>query len=80
MFRLFIIGYGFGDEYINKIIANSMEQNSLKLYVLNPTDPVTFKGDLCTKPFGQIIFSGLMGYYPFDLSTEFPRMEGSTIE
>jgi len=78
--RLFVIGYGFADEHINEVIADSMEQNSLKLYVLNPTDPENFKYDLCKKPFGQMIFSGLIGYHPYNLSTVFPGDDRDTTE
>ncbi|KAF0145587.1 MAG: hypothetical protein FD156_868 [Nitrospirae bacterium] len=78
--RLFVIDYGFGDEHINQVIADAVEQNSLKLYVLNPADPAAFRDGLCKRPFGQTLFSGLVGYYPFDLSTVFPGSGGSTKE
>ena len=78
--RFFVIGYGFADEHINKVIADSIEQNSLKLYILNPTDPENFKCDLCKKPLGQMIFSGLIGYYPYNLSTVFSGDDRDTTE
>lgn len=77
--RLFVIGYGFGDEHINQVIANSIEKNNLRLYVLNPSNPESFKKDLCDrKPQGETIWNGLMGYYPYSLSQIFP--DGDTVE
>lgn len=67
--KLFVIGYGFGDEHINEIITNSIENNNLKLYVMNPFSPERFKNDLCNnRPYGGIIWSGLTNYYPYTLS------------
>jgi hypothetical protein len=71
--KLFVIGYGFGDEHINEVIADSIKNNNLKLYVLNPTIPEQFKNDLCnSRPYGEIVWGGLNGYYPYSLSRVFP--------
>lgn len=77
--RLFVIGYGFGDEHINQVIADSIKNNHLRLYVLNPSNPESFKKDLHDrKPQGERIWNGLTGYYPYNLSQVFP--DGDTIE
>lgn len=71
--RLFVIGYGFGDEHINEVIAESIKNKNLKLYILNPTIPEQFKNDLCnSRPYGEIVWGGLNRYYPFSLSRVFP--------
>jgi hypothetical protein len=71
--RLFVIGYGFGDEHINEIIADSIKNNNLRLYVLNSLNPEKFKNDLHKdKPYGERIWGGLEGYYPYSLSQVFP--------
>jgi len=74
--RLLIIGYGFGDEHINEVIGESIKNNNLRLYVLNPSNPEKFKNDLHRdKPHGERIWNGLTGYYPYSLSQVFPGVE-----
>ncbi len=67
--KLFVIGYGFGDEHINEIIADSIMNYNLKLYVLNPCNPEIFKDNLHSDKIsrGEILWSGLAGYYPYSL-------------
>src|SRR5262249_36904133 len=36
---LLVIGYGFGDEHINRIIAEAVRDHALKLYILSPRSP-----------------------------------------
>ena len=75
--KLFVIGYGFGDEHINKIIADAIMNNNLKLYVLNPCNPEIFKNNLHSDKIsrGERIWNGLTGYYPYSLSQVFPGVE-----
>ncbi len=69
--RLFMIGYGFGDEHVNEVIADSIKQDNLNLFVLNSTVPEAFKSDLCKKPSGQMIWDGISKYYPYSLEQVF---------
>lgn len=79
--KLFVIGYGFGDEHINEIVADAIMKKNLKLYVLNPSNPKMFKNDLHRdKPHGERIWNGLEGYYPYSLSQVFPGNGRETIE
>ncbi|MEK6651627.1 MAG: SIR2 family protein [Nitrospirota bacterium] len=73
--KLFIIGYGFGDEHVNKVISDSMAQNNLNLFMLNPIAPENFKSDLHTKPLGRKIWDGISKYYPYSLEQVFPNDE-----
>ena len=75
--RLFVIGYGFRDEHINDTIADAIMNNNLKLYVLNPSNPEMFKNDFHSDKIfrGEIIWNGLAGYYPYNLSQVFPGAE-----
>lgn len=74
--RLFVIGYGFGDDYINEIIADSIKKHNLKIYVLNPSERKNFQIDLnSNKPNGDKIINGLAGYYPYTLSQVFSGAE-----
>lgn len=77
--KLFVIGYGFRDEHINEVIANSIEKTNLELYVMNPLEREKFQEDMQkNKPYGDKIVNGLAGYYPYTLLQVFPGAE--TIE
>lgn len=65
--RLFIIGYGFGDKHVNKIISKAIIKHELKVYILSPESPNTFKEKLCNgseKSEDTInIWNGISGYF-----------------
>ena len=44
--RLLVIGYGFRDLHINAVIAQSIQQHGLKLYIISPQSPEGFKNEL----------------------------------
>lgn len=44
--RLLVIGYGFRDLHINTVIAQSIRQHGLKLYIISPQSPEGFKNEL----------------------------------
>jgi hypothetical protein len=44
--RLLVIGYGFRDLHINAVIAQSIRQYGLKLYIIAPKSPEDFKKEL----------------------------------
>jgi hypothetical protein len=37
--RLLIIGYGFGDDHINKVISNAVQKHGLQVYVVSRDQP-----------------------------------------
>jgi hypothetical protein len=78
--KLFVIGYGFGDKHINEVIADSIKNSALKLYVLSPTDPESFITDLRKEKYtyGKVILSGLKGYFPHELSKVIPADQRKT--
>ena len=47
--RLLIIGYGFGDDHINRIISDAVKYHLLKIYVLSPESPEKLKKKLYEK-------------------------------
>lgn len=79
--RMFVVGYGFRDKHINEIIASSVKEHGLQLYVLSPQKPSEFWVSLCSPCVekGNIIYEGLYGYFPYDLSQVFPA-DGSDTE
>jgi hypothetical protein len=44
--RLLIIGYGFGDDHINRIISDAVKYHLLKIYILSPETPEKLKNKL----------------------------------
>lgn len=67
--RLFIIGYGFGDEHINSVISKAVKDNGLKIYLLYPESPEEFKRRLLERSEKSEnlidIWNGVSGYYQF---------------
>ena len=70
--ELVVIGYGFGDEHINRVIADSIQHHGLKLHVVSPEDRRAFKNKLMPihgaiekypPTDGSILWNGLCGYY-----------------
>ena len=71
---LVVIGYGFGDQHINKVIADSISEHGLKLYVVSPERPEEFRnklipvhgtlpGPLAGCQDGTKLWEGMHGYY-----------------
>lgn len=66
--RLLIIGYGFSDKHINRIISKAIRDYGLKIYIMSPISPEEFKKKLCEKPgFGINIWQGISGYFQYSL-------------
>jgi hypothetical protein len=78
--RLLVIGYGFGDEHINKVIANAITTHDLALYIICPSAPEEFKQRLCGKnvTHGAILWDGLAGYWDKGLREIYPRNASMT--
>jgi len=63
--KLMVIGYGFRDDHVNKIIKNAITNYGVKLYVISPESPSEFIFKL-KKPGERdiIVYKGLAGYNP----------------
>jgi len=62
--KLLIIGYGFKDEHINKIISIAVKNNNLRVYVISPETIESFQSMLVNN---YTIYKGLHGYLPYKL-------------
>lgn len=71
--KLLIIGYGFRDEHINEVIANSVNKHGLKLYIISPSGQAKFISGLESLKHGKSILKGLVGYFPYSLLDIFPK-------
>jgi hypothetical protein len=78
--KLLVIGYGFGDEHVNRVIAESIKNHGLEVYILSPTDPNRFITALKEETYahGKVILSGLKGYFPHELAKVFPADQNKT--
>lgn len=63
--RLLIIGYGFGDEHINKELSRSVKTYGLKIYILSHKSPKEMKKELCESSTEdtKTIWKGVAGYF-----------------
>lgn len=71
--KLLVIGYGFMDHHINKVIADSINDFNLKLYVISPSDQSTFFSKFNNIEDGEIIHQAVVGYFPYKLLDIFPQ-------
>lgn len=73
--RLLIIGYGFGDTHINRIILDSINKKNLRLYIISPTDPEGFR-NRTLKNIGCVEDEDRLWdatkYYPYSFEKLFP--------
>ncbi|MCK4396072.1 SIR2 family protein [candidate division WOR-3 bacterium] len=78
--HLLVIGYGFGDKHINKIIAEAVEQHGLKIYIVSPQLVDDFHSSLLdkNKGLGEKIWYGLSGYFQCTLVQMFPPDQSVT--
>ncbi|MFA4917383.1 MAG: SIR2 family protein [Syntrophales bacterium] len=68
--RLLIIGYGFGDPHINKVIINAIKNHHLKIYVISPEARVSFREKV--NRIDSDLWKSTAGYYPYSLKKLFP--------
>jgi len=69
---ILIIGYGFRDEHINEVLADSVKNHGLQVHIITPDSFSSFKTTLYSVPHGKSIFKGISGYYPQSLVQMFP--------
>jgi len=70
--RLLIIGYGFRDEHINEVLADSVENHGLQIHIVTPVSFSSFQSTLSNAPYGSSILKGISGYYQHNLVQIFP--------
>jgi hypothetical protein len=70
--KLLIIGYGFSDNHINKIIAKAIDKYKLTLHLISPIDKNKYKKKLQQTKSGKLIWEGISGFYPYSLTKIFP--------
>lgn len=74
--KILIIGYGFKDPHINKVISEAVDKYGLKVYLVSPESIAIFKTNINKSEYGEKILMGLSGYYQCNLLQMF-RSDGS---
>ena len=72
--RLLVIGYGFRDEHINRVIAEACQDSGLLLHVVSTVKPQWLKKRVRGKM--SAIWRGVDGYYQYRLDQLFPKRPG----
>ncbi len=76
--RLMIVGYGFGDEHINAVIAQAVEKHSLTVFIWNTSRDL--KSVVLSAPYGPAIWKGLISTATRPLIEVFPSNQAETEE
>lgn len=78
--KILIIGYGFGDQHINKLLVEGVERHGLKIFILSTTSPRAFRERIeHGYHYALPMLSGLGGYFPYALKDIFPRNQEETV-
>jgi hypothetical protein len=75
---LLVIGYGFRDSHINRVISESVEEYGLEIYIISPQPIEDFKKDMSKSKYRRQILNGLSGYYPYTFLQLFPSDQSDT--
>ena len=77
--KLLVIGYSFGDDHINEVLAKAVINYRLKIYIIYPSSQREFGDQILRKNWGKEIWEeGLEGYYPYRLSELFPSNQSES--
>ncbi|MBI2932276.1 MAG: SIR2 family protein [Planctomycetes bacterium] len=78
--KLLVIGYGFKDEHINKVLLDGVEKHGLQIYIISPSSKGQLEAEVTSGNFYALpIFKGLSGYYQHTLAEIFPASQVETI-
>jgi len=77
--RLLVIGYGFRDQHINKILTDGVNKHGLKLIIITPSSISDFRRSIINGHFyAKGMLDGLTGYFPYTLREIFPPNQNRT--
>lgn len=79
--KLLIIGYGFGDQHINKILVNGIKKYGLRIYIISTQSIAELKTyfERGEHYYALPILDGLRGYFPYQLKEIFPANQSKTV-
>ena len=74
--NLVVVGYGFRDDHINKVITDAISEHGLRLFVVSPKQPRDFRQMLFSEGCGETLWRGLFGYHSGRV-TDFHQDDGA---
>jgi hypothetical protein len=77
--KLLIIGYGFGDEHINKLLVEAIQKHGLKIYIITTQSIDDLRVYLEEKHgYALSLMDGISGYFRHSLLEIFPADQSET--
>jgi len=76
--RLMIVGYGFGDEHVNAVIADAVENHGLRLFIWDTAPSLMDR--LRASPHGAQIWRGVLSTASRPMTEVFPSNQAETSE
>jgi len=76
--RLMIVGYGFGDEHVNAIIAEGVERHGVRVFIWDTAS--SLREHILAAPHGPVIWGGLISTASRPLIEVFPSNQAETEE
>ncbi len=79
--KILIVGYGFGDQHINQVLVDGVNNHDLKIYIISTKPPSELKNlfDRGGHYYARDILKGLRGYFPYQLKEIFPGNQDETV-
>ena len=78
--KLLIIGYGFGDKHINKVILSGVKEHNLRLYIMNTSSFSELRSNIINGHYYALsLLSGVSGYFPHSFREIFPPDQSETV-
>lgn len=78
--KILIIGYGFQDMHINKILVDGVQNHGLKIFILTTQSPASLRDRIQHGHYYAMpIFEGISGYFPHLLKEVFPANQDRTV-
>lgn len=76
--KVIIIGYGFKDTHLNKIMEQAIFEKNLKVYIISPEAFSSIRATTKQYQFHKALEKGLSGYFQSDLLGLFPSGQSKT--
>jgi hypothetical protein len=77
--KLLIMGYGFGDQHINHLLAEAVQRAGLRIFIISTKPMEKLVEDLGKNdPAALPLLEGIAGYFPYRLIDIFPTDQSET--
>jgi hypothetical protein len=78
--KILIIGYGFGDSHINRVLLEGVKKYNLKIYIISTASLQELKRRLRHGNYYALgLLEGVRGYFPYTLKEIFPPNQAGSV-